>query len=215
MDRAGKTNAELCLFVKPDGAWPSNFIYKGLLQRYREVQPFADEVNPTVEEIDAWNLEVINHFRRLLGINTPMKPDARLYIECRLADERKFSTAWNALYPADICNPGGEHCGWTFFPSASDRAPYVANAPYNNDFVKYPELSTWNMKFGLVEGVSGAQNWIPWGIKLAHILTQWICTEGITGHPGPYFGINPREYVGMSWWFNPPQGAVYYRGQYH
>lgn len=216
MNTIGKTKEELCLFVKPDGVWPSNFIYKGLLQRYREVQPFADEVNPTVDEIDAWNLEVIAHFRRLLGVPGTMQPDARLYIECRLSDERKYTTAWNALYPDGTCTPGGAHCGWTFFPSASERAPYIAGAPYNNDFLKYPELDGYTIKRGFVEGISAAHHWIPWGIKLAHILTQWICTEGLTGHPGPYFAPSPRATIGMSWWYNPPNtgGAVFYRAQY-
>lgn len=217
LDRIGKTNAELCAFVKPDGPWPSNFIYKGLLQRYREVQPFADEVNPTVEEIDMWNLEVINHFRKLLGVPGTMLPDARLYIECRLADERKYTTAWDAAYPSGTCPPGsGAHCGWRFFPSAGERAPYIADIPYNNDFVKYPELDGYTMLYNQSEGIAPVHHWIPWGVKLAHILTQWICTEGIVGHPGPYFGNPPRAYVGMSWWYNPPAtgGAVFYRGEY-
>lgn len=222
IDRIGKTNAELCAFVKPDGVWPSNFIYKGLLQRYREVQPFADEVNPTVEEIDMWNLEVINHFRNLLGVPGVMQPDARLYIECRLADERKYTTAWDASYPTGVgtdgpCPPGSAmHCGASFFPSQTDLAPYIAAAPYNSDFVKYPELDGYTTRRGQSEGIAPTFHWIPWGVKLAHILTQWICTEGLTGHPGPYFGDPPRATVGMSWWYNPPAtgGSVFYRGKY-
>lgn len=218
LDTTGKTKSELCAFVKPDGPWPSNFIYKGLLQRYREVQPFADEVNPTVDEINTWNIEVINHFRKLLGIPGIIQPDARLYIECRLSDERKYTTAWDTAYPLDTCPPGsGSHCGWLFFPSADERAPYLANTPYNNDFVKYPELTSFNTKFGLVEGISPVHHWVPWGVKLAYILTEWICKEGLVGHPGPYF--NPtthRQFIGMSWWYNPPAtgGAAFYRAQY-
>lgn len=227
----GKTNAEICAFVKPLGAWPNPFVYKGLLQKYNEVQPFADEVNPTVAEIDKWNLEVVNHFRNLFGI-PPMQPDARLYLECRWADERKYTQDWDTAYPAGSAQyptagaPGGPcwlngapydtsgtHCGAAFFPNETDRAPYIAAAPYNNDLVAYPELSGYTARASAAEGKSGATQWIPWGVKMAHVLTQWLCSEGITGHSGPYFGNPARGYIGMSWWLGS-DGGHNYRGKY-
>lgn len=42
----------------------------GLKQLYYMHQPFDDPRHPCKEEVDEWNLIVINHFRRLVGYNS-------------------------------------------------------------------------------------------------------------------------------------------------
>lgn len=216
-DTTGKTKSQICSFLRPTGG-PYNI--RGIREKFYAVNPFADNLNPTPEEIDNWNIEVIRHFRAMLGVSTPVNNDPRLYLEARWADERKYTEAWDSSYPSGTpggpsgpCwNPPGTpvdiaagHCGASFFPNPADRATYIAEAPYSNDFAKYPELDpgVYTSRRGQAEGLNAADADLPWSIKLSVMLTHWICNEGLTGHPGPY--VNPstaRQWFGCSWWLN-------------
>lgn len=238
-DLTGKTNSpsdrkEICDFLAPPG---SSQTIRGLRERFYEVNPFADVTNPTLAEIDDWNLEVIRHIRKLFGITLPIDHDARLYLEANWASERKYTTVWDADYPGPIdgnaagpCKMGDfrlavEHCGDGFIPSvAAHRAPYIAAPPYNNDLVKYPQLSPSVYpgpksegnplgRFSKASGISQIEDTHPWSIKLAQIFKRWICAEGPMGHAGPFLG---RRYVGMSWWHEPGQVAdqIGFRGKW-
>jgi len=214
---------DICNFLRPSGNAPgSRWAIRGLRERFYEVNPFADVKNPTVAEIDNWNIEVIRHFRKLLGVNIPVSADASLYLQCRWSDERKFTDKYNTKYPSGTCfgNPAetrNDHCGFIFVPDAGDRAPYIQASPYLGDTTKYPELgrSDWPSA-GKAEGISGIFSNTPWSLKLSDIIARYICTEGLTGHPGPFVNpVSARQHFGCSWWpTNADGGWVQFRGQW-
>jgi len=214
------SKSTLCEWVR--GGTNPNTI-RGLRERFYEVNPFADNTNPTVAEIENWNLEVIRHVRRLLNVNVPIRYNTRLMLECIWSDERKHTEIWDTKYPgrtdpdnsaSDICNAADTslaqgHCGEAFFPTnITDRNVYTSAAPYLNNTTNYPDLVNYTSRYGQTAGLASVNTNIPWSIKLGRILTAWICGEGYVGHPGPF--INPdtaREEVGMSWRIDPNNSA--------
>jgi hypothetical protein len=213
------TTAQLCAWVRPT----ANTI-RGLRERFYEVNPFADNTAPTVKEIEDWNLEVIRHVRRLLGITIPVKYNARLMLECVWSDERKSTEVWDATYPNET-SPGdstsgqcvwndftlaNSHCGDGFFPlSAIDRDMYTSQSPYYNNTTAYPELISYTNRYAQTTGLSTVNTNIPWSVKFARIITTWICSEGYIGHPGPFINpISAREEVGISWRIDPSNPAL-------
>jgi hypothetical protein len=227
VDPTTLTKSQLCAYVAPT----SNTI-RGLRERFYEVNPYADNTNPTVAEIDAWNLEVIRHIRNLLGITTPVNHNPKLYLEARWADERKFTQVWDSTYstgvpgtsdgpcwdPAGSTNPvdtATGHCGASFFPNATDRAAYIAGNPYQGNFITYPELASYPARYSQTEGLASVNANIPWSIKLGRIIANWFCTEGLTGHSGPF--VNRQEF-GCSWWLVPgyttTSGQLGFRGKW-
>lgn len=211
--------SELCLWVRPT----TNTI-RGLRERFYEVNPFADNTAPTVKEIEDWNLEVIRHVRRLLGITTPVKYNARLMLECVWSDERKSTEVWDVKYPNETSpgdstsgqcvwndyTPANSHCGDGFFPlNVTDREMYTSQSPYYNNTTNYPELSSYTNRYAQTTGLSTVNTNIPWSVKFARVITSWICGEGYVGHPGPF--INPdtaREEIGISWRIDPSNSAL-------
>lgn len=232
VDPSSMTQSELCVWLKPVQT-ENHYVIRGIRELFYEVKPFVDNEAPTPREIDLWNIEVVRHFRRMLGISTPANLDARLELEARWASERKWTQDWDAAYPLDCdgnntkggpCGPcwdggtavdtAGGHCGAAFFPNAGDRAPYLASQPYLNDVSKYPELDNYTVRRGASEGTSAIGVEVPWSLKLAMIIANWICDEGLTGHPGPYVNpVNARETMGFDWWWNGT-GGVAFRGKY-
>lgn len=223
-DPQSKTAAELCSFLRPS----SVYVIKGLREKFYSLNPFNDVTNPTVEEIEYWNLEVIKHIRALLGNTTPINYNARLFLEATWASERKHTEIWDTKYPNGVpgassgpCwlsgNPvdtAGGHCGASFFPNQSDRSNYISNAPYLEDFTKYPELENYTLRYSQAEGVTNINANLPWSIKLGFVITNWICSEGLSGHAGPYVGFpNAREEIGISWWYSGGSN-VSFRGKF-
>ena len=235
----GKSKQAVCdwLRCQPNA---NPYVIRGLREKFYSVNPFADNANPTVAEIDAWNIEVILHFRALLGNPTPCKNNARLYLESRWAHERKHTTTWDTDYPDSFtcnCIPGPctscygyapgpcflngtaidnatGHCGDAFFPGPSDRNVYINAAPYNNDLVKYPELNGYTDRHAKAGGIAWVNN-LPWTIKLAKVISGWICGEGVDGgHSGPFVGPKARTNFGCSWWPNSNYSQVMFRGKW-
>jgi len=217
IDPTSMTTAQLCAWIRPS----SPYVVRGLRERFYELNPFADNTNPTVAEIDNWNLEVIRHFRNLFGNTTPVNNSARLFLEARWASERKRTTVWDSAYPGTFDSAVGpcvggtnSHCGAAFFPGPTDRADYISALPYSNDFSKYPELSPYDNRFAQAEGLAGVNADIPWSVKLAVIIANWICSEGLSGHPGPYVNpITARENFGSDWWYTTG-GGLAFRGKW-
>ena len=237
-DPTGKTKEEICAWLKPT---ENPNIIRGIREKFYEVNPFADNTNPTPAEIESWTFDVIRHFRAMFGGGNPVGPDARLYLETRWADERTHTIYWDTEYPFDP--PGGSygpchttagasvdtasgHCGASFFPDQTDRTPYIAEPPYNSDFVKYPELNGdgpgalipvltttgYTARRSAAEGISGVKPEIPWSLKVAVILAGWICTEGPGGHASSYLPPG-RQKMGFSWWLVDPTWMTF-RGKY-
>lgn len=157
--------------------------------------PFADETNPTVAEIDEWNIEVIRHLRRLVGVTTPLEGDPRLYLEAQWADERRFTRVWDTEYPGTngsafgpCVASGNQHCGASFVPSFADQAPYL---------VQYPGLAPFNFITGGTEGIGAVNTNVPWALKIVQRISHWVCSEGFSGHGGPLIS---RSKVGMSFY---------------
>ena len=209
IDPSSMTPAQMCAFLRPTG---SPYVIRGVREKFYAVNPFADNSNPTVEEINNWNVEVINHIRAMMGFTVLVKNDPRLYLEARWADERKFTQYWDTpQYPGGTpgtapgpCHDGGGnpvdiaggHCGASFFPDPADRAPYISASPYLNDFVKYPELQNYTVRMSQAEGVKTVNSDLPWAIKVSSMMVGFICGEGTTGHAGSFL---TREYMGVSW----------------
>lgn len=186
----GLTPSQICPLLFKNG-----FTMKGLRQLYYNTMPFADETAPTVAEIDAWNIEVIRHLRRLVGNTTPLEGDPRLYLEAQWADERRFTRVWDSEYPGTNCSAygpcvscGNQHCGATFVPSFEDQAPYLT---------QYPGLEPFNFITGGAEGIGAVNTDVPWALKIVQRISNWVCTEGTGGHAGPLFN---RTRVGMSFY---------------
>jgi hypothetical protein len=110
-------------FLVPDKANP--YAIKGLEEFFYSRKPFQDNNNPTVAEIDTWNLEVVRHIRSVFGIVNsvgpttgpyygkiiPVAPDPRLYLETAWAQERKQSQVWDTDYPTGVIKNGIETFG--------------------------------------------------------------------------------------------------------
>lgn len=226
----GKTKEQICAFITAGTG--SMYVTRGLRTLFYSINPFQDNTNPTYDELVIWHTHVINHFRDLFGQTIKVTPSARLMLEARWADERKFTQAWDTDYPDSFtcgdqnnisclgqhkgpCWNNGlpvdyatGHCGESHFPNAVHRAPYIAGAPYNNNFTKYPELQNYTLRHSLATGINLVNGNIPWSIKLAAHITQFICTEGLSDHAGPFVGVNeedgilgnPHTEFGISWW---------------
>lgn len=201
--------------------YPNDFILRGLKQLYDSVLPFADDTQPTVSEMERWNLAVINHFRHLSGL-PPATYLQELMIMCRWSRERKATTLWDTKYPGTFdstygpCVGGSNiHCGSTFKPSdIEDQKPY-----WNDYFCRYPCLPPHDL-ITLTQGSEAVTVWYNGNAMTAmsrnlRKLFESIVTSGgvnpIGGHQGPYA---LRQYVGLSkdrskWTgdvFSPPSG---------
>lgn len=197
-DLYSKTKQELCTWIRPTGKL---YEIKGLREKFYEVNPFADNQNPTLAEVEAWNIEVINHIRDLLGIPNRIKADSRLSLEARWADERYFSEYWDTEYPGTLGSaygpcvaqptPINTHCGASFVPSVeAERMEYINADPYFKNYTKYPELQgyeTWGSgRASQAESVKAVNTNVPWSVKFASMMAGFICGEGLTGHPGSF-----------------------------
>lgn len=232
-DLTGKTKEQICAWLAPSG---SGQAIRGLREHFYAVQPFADNKNPTITEINNWNLEVIKHIRNLFGITIPIKNDARLYLECAWADERKFTDVWNVDYPGPFfpdnagsstfgpCVVGdnrlvSDHCGASFYPNTGHRTPYITAPPYNNDFTVYPELNGNGpgSVYGPVLTTTGytARRGATEGVRSIEDTHSWtlklaqIFKRWICAE-GPTGHAGPflsRTEVGMSWWHEPGQAG--------
>ena len=200
-DPYGKTPAQLCAWMFKSRAM------RGLRQLYASKTWFTNDTNPTVAEIDNWNLEVIRHFRRLLGITTPVEPRAELYLETAWGEFRYAGTSsYNSInYPGTFGSAYGPcvlritsgdptnqtttnnaHCGATFVPSFTEQAPFLT---------QYPGLQPFNFINGGAEAVTSMNTNLPWALKLPGVIMGYVCSEGLTGHAGPFA---TRTQVGMA-----------------
>jgi hypothetical protein len=177
-DTNGKNTKEICSFVFPR---PNQM--RGLRALFYDIKPFADDVRPTVAEIDAWNVQVIQHFRNLIGAPMLVMPDRCLFLRAQWNSERRFTRVWDTDYPADTCyGSTNEHCGATFLPSPVDQEPYLkGGVPCVN--------------VAGAEGIFTVNKDLPWCIKMSRVIASTLCTEGLGGHTGPFVG---RELVGLS-----------------
>lgn len=187
-DPYGKTPSQLCAWMFKGRAM------KGLKQKYEAFKPFCDPTRPTIAEIDNWHLEVIKHFRSLLGVTTPIELDPRLFLEVTWAEERYNSRYWDTEYPGTngtaygpCASTTNSHCGASFIPSIEDQQPYYTN--------QFPTLTPMMTQTSRAEAVGGQNTDLPWMLKFVGALQNWVCSEGLVGHTGPFV---TRTKVGMT-----------------
>lgn len=221
------TNQEIYNWLKPT---PKTF--RGLREEYYWDEIFInDKINPAPGSVDNWNKTVINHFRRLLGFTPNLSNDARLYIEARYADERRYTNKWTD-YPGTIGDDAGpcnindnsmsnSNCGSTFYPSNTDVAVTINNEPYTaihygGTANVFPELINYTEQTNSFEYKAQINCSVSWSFKLAHILAEYILIHGVTG---PLFNplYMPSKF-GCSWWLQPnytaTEGTLTFRGKF-
>lgn len=183
---------------------------RGLREVFYQTNPFADNANPTVAEIEDWNIEVIRHFRRLLGFNQTTHPvynNKCMYLEAAWSEERARSNHWTASYPGTLNSAAGPctipfssnaHCGASFIPSITDQQPYLCP----------PTMATCTGAGG-AEGIQNINTDIPWAIKISRIIGVFLNSDGIGAHTGPFIG---RPNFGSAWYVNG--GNTLFRGKW-
>jgi hypothetical protein len=202
------TTAQIKAFVFP----PPGGVHtmRGLRERFYEVNPFKDNQNPTVAEIEDWNIEIIRHFRRLLGFNQTTHPVYNhkcTYLRAAWSEERARSNHWTATYPGTLDSAAGPctipfssnaHCGGGFILTPADQAPYLCPA----------NMAACTAQGG-AEGIQSINTDIPWSIKIGRIIGTFLNSDGIGAHTGPFIG---REYFGSAWYMTG--GSTVFRGKW-
>lgn len=195
----GTTTINPCTSTKSqivEWVWPASFSgwrMRGLHQEFYSDPPFANNLAPTVVEIENWHIRVIALYRRLLGITLTINPSRELYYRAHWNDERKWGTFWDSSYPGTLgsaygpcvgMTPDNPHCGATFLPNCPAQEPYLRSG----------DPCVVDTGAG-AEGIFGGEYDWPWAIKLSRVLRNIVEAEGITGHGGPFVS---RPNVGMS-----------------
>lgn len=173
---------------------------RGIRELFYQVNPFADNQNPTVAEIENWNVEVIRHFRKLLGFSQATHPVSNhkcTYLRAAWSEERARSNHWTVAYPGTQDSSAGPcttpfspnaHCGGGFILNPGDQVPYLC-----------PNTMAPCTASSGAEGVVNINTDIPWSIKLSRVIGQYLNSDGIGAHTGPFVG---REYFGSAWFMN-------------
>ncbi len=114
---------------------PTGDTIRGIREVFYSNNPFANNSNPTKAEVDEWHRLALNHVRALIGYTSPDRlavPDICLFARSLWGDQRKFTTAWDALYPGTVdsaygpCTGGtNSHCGASFIPNSTDQQPFL------------------------------------------------------------------------------------------
>jgi hypothetical protein len=214
------TKDEIQKFVWPIAKDPDNM--KGLTQLFYAVPGrFADVKNPTPREIDDWNVEVIRHFRRLLGITTPVWPNQRLFMEATWANEMGNTRVWDADYPPPPAIPpdptpncvgqGATHCGASFIPSLDHQIPYANGSGPVSTYVMSEEEPVSGRRTSRTEGIVWVITNLPWGTKMSRVISNIFHAEsGMGAHMGPFIG---RECVGFDFFVVDNKNSVF-RGKW-
>jgi hypothetical protein len=166
---------------------------RGLRQLFDEVQPFADNNNPTKAEVDRWNGKVLTHIRNLVGIDHEAKPDVCLMARSLWANQWRHTTIWSsadAVNPNQyVCPPSGSnaHCGASFVPNTIEKQRPYLPAGHGMCFAGAGS-----------EGAFGHSPSSPWSLKTAEVFCGTLKAEGYWGgHTGPFWG---REKFGFGFW---------------
>jgi hypothetical protein len=143
---------------------------------------FTDPLNPTKAEVDHWHRRTIRQFRRLVGLSEqdmPIMMDHCLSARALWGQEYKFTPKWGDN--SATCS-GNSHCGASFTPATqAEQEPYFPAGYFDTN-------SLCVNNGGGSEGIGSTNANIPWSIKMARTPCSFIAAEGITGHPGPFFG---------------------------
>jgi hypothetical protein len=205
----GKTTYNPCKLNTAElqaGIFPGSIhTMRGLREVFYQIKPFANNTHPTVAEIERWNIEVIRHFRRLLGFNEsthPVENDKCTFLKSGWAEERSRSNYWSTKYPGSMDSAAGPctipwsknaHCGASFLPSNIDQAPYMEGTG----------LSSCGVTAG-AEGILTTKT-VPWAVLMSRVIGQFLWSDGIGAHTGPYVG---RSKFGSAWYLAGGESLV-------
>ena len=191
--------------------FPDDNTMRGLRERFYEVKPFADNRNPTVAEIDSWNVEIVNHFRRLLGLTLMVVPDRKLFLRAQWGNEayqvKRFVK--NGTRVAEGVCPIGTtngHCGSTYFPYCGPVDLPSTEPGQDHPFYRYPDepfVCNKTIPAG-DEGVGNTPADLPWSIKLTRLIAMFIGTDGFCSHTGPFL-TSPKVGFGTIFWRKPKE----------
>jgi hypothetical protein len=180
-----------CQRLFPSG---NRYALIGLKDFYDQTKPFANEASPTIAELDAWNIAVINYFRRLYGQNVPLQNDPKQFLKAQWATEAKWTTKWDAENPPTPAFPKTKaHYGYGFVPKVSEQTPYLnAYTPPIPAFPSFP---------GGSETITFCKTEVPWALKMAFTLGSSLCAEGTGGHIAQLLGPGTDgQTLGFAWW---------------
>lgn len=182
---------------------PDGDTIRGLRELFYSVNPFQDNENPTIAEIDNWHRIALNHVRRLVGYTSSdrqVQNDYCMSARAYWIQQRQHTTIWDTKYPGKpgsaygpcVGGPKNSHCGATFVPDATDQIPFL---PAGHSACKAAG--------GSAEGIFPVpKSDIPWSIKFSRALCYTIGKEGFKGgHTGPFFH---RQKFGFSFWDSKP-----------
>lgn len=216
IDHCKFTRAETIKWMFPD---PNTM--RGLRERFYQVNPFKDVRNPTVEEIDSWNVEVINHFRRLMGFANMVKPSRALFLRTQWGNEayaiqrfvktrtyeKEDKTIVTERYvdSKGVCPFGqtNSHCDAEYLPACGlldtpGTQPGQSHPAYR--YTDEDEPRCLKKAGNQSEGIITVNADLPWSIKLSRVILSFISSDGFCFHTGPFL---KREFVGMAWLFVP------------
>jgi hypothetical protein len=184
-DPCSKNRNTLCTQVFPGR------IMLGIKDLYDKQRPFCDPMKPTMAEVEAWNLEVFKHFRKLMGVEIPVRFTKQLMINSRLSDERKFTSVWDSQYPSEVCSKNIEdfpHCGAWFQPSWTEKIPY-----WGSDG---PTEISYDIE---KDGIMPVDPSWPISMSLPYAIMVAVCQDGMIDHTSPM--LNARD-LGYSYYYD-------------
>jgi len=174
------TKEELHAYLFPK----NEFCLLGLREHYYRINPFNNPSNPTVAEVDNWNVEVIRHLRAVCGINYNINPVQHMFCQSQWSQERFWTSYWDVLYPSGICNNNPPiNCGSTFWLNYVDQTPYGVHLPYNIHS----------------DSIGDVDTSLPWCIKMSKLIGQFIQENG---RGDPLYPFLSRPLVGFSFHVN-------------
>lgn len=182
------------IFPHRDEFFPYTKTMRGLYQLYEKVKPFKNEKFPTDHEVQLWFIEVVNLFRKLLGIG-PVKPKIGLFIYSVMSNELDFTNVWDDCdNPCRSADADPDHCGYMWTP------PEKCRERYNQYLTGYCAGSdtSYVINYGEIEGWYEMEDFIPWSVIFISHWYDVFTREGFWGgHAFPWLA---RSEIGFSIW---------------
>ena len=180
-----------------DALVKGNYIV-GLEKEYRSFPPYANPTMPTYSEQINWTIRCINHTRKLVGNNTPVK------LSQRLANEAlwRLEKAWCSVYAPNDIYLGNQY----FLPSLSDQALYPSTPIEwpNGSLLKNESNASWRYEIATGQFDNSIQ---PWWTHYSSILWALLWHQQQSG--GIWAQLFGREYIGVALATSSPGGVAY------
>jgi hypothetical protein len=195
--------------------FPSSRVMRGLREYFYNVNPFADNVAPTVTEIEDWQIHIIRHFRHLQGVTVPIEKDKNLFLKAQWSLERWLTQAWDHDYPGDGSTQGGEYgpcvngdgtpatnflCGKTFVPNAGHQTMYHSGSEIT---VNVTEVDNASLYVSIAYATRSA-----WWWKLAGFLRNLMYQGVLSPTIQPWL---TKTKVGIAWHYDPDTETAWLR----